>query len=283
MIIFAWLLIGIGVAGFGLAAYLDLKTTEFPEWLPYGMIILSLIIHGIAAFILTDVWIFLSSLLIGSAFLGLGLLLYLTKQWGDGDSWLLGVMGFMFPVGEWFYTASTQIIFPFHLMLLMNFFLISFGYLIVYSLVMGLRSPKQTRIFLRELKGQTKILLLFFVASATISIAFSYYAFSFFAVPLARMIPILSMPLFVVFLIAFFRYGRFVEKNLFKKRINVKDLRVGDVLTKARWKGLTEKEVKQIKTRGGTVVVKDGVRFAPVFLITLIVTLLFGNVMLLFI
>ena len=38
-----------------------------------------------------------SSVLTGAAFSVLGAILYFTKQWGDGDAWLIGIFGFIFP------------------------------------------------------------------------------------------------------------------------------------------------------------------------------------------
>jgi len=88
-------------------------------------------------------------------------------------------------------------------------------------------------------------------------------------------------PLLVAILI-FVHYGRFIEKNLFKRKIKVKDLRVGDVPVGDKWRVLTHKEVKELKKKGGEIWIKEGVRFAPVFIITMLVTLFYGNLMLLF-
>ena len=48
------ILLAIGVAGFGLAGYWDLKTTEFPDWLPYSLIIASLAVKGGWGFFVSD-------------------------------------------------------------------------------------------------------------------------------------------------------------------------------------------------------------------------------------
>jgi len=116
-----FILLAIGIVGFGLAGYWDLKTTEFPDWLPYSMIILALLFRGIFGFIQSDWWILGNSVFVGVVFLSLGLLLYFLRQWGDGDAWLLGALGFLFP------TSSFQIntFFPFPLTILFNFLLVS--------------------------------------------------------------------------------------------------------------------------------------------------------------
>lgn len=67
-----------------------------------------------------------------------------------------------------------------------------------------------------------------------------------------------------------------VEKYGFKKRIRVDKLKVGDVLVSfKRWRGITEKEIEAIKKSGKTfVTIKEGVRFAPAFLIAYLYTIL---------
>ena len=276
----------VGFIGFGAAAYWDLKTTEFSEFIPYSMIIIGLIIHGIASFVAVDLSYIIMSTVTGLAFLGLGSIMYFLKQWGDGDAWLLGAMGFLFPISNWFTLLNPQLnLFglPFQLILLMNFFFVSFAYLITYSIMLGIRSPKQTKKFFRELKGKARIFSLFFALLFCSSIVMVFYAIYSLSIPLARMVPILSMPVIFSFVFVFIHYGRFVEKNLFKKTVDVKNIKVGDVPTGARWRGLTENEIKQLKKKGGTIQIKEGVRFAPTFFIAILITIIFGNVMLMFI
>ena len=285
MIVFSWLLVITGLVGFGAAAYWDLKTTEFPEWLPYGMIVIALIIHCIASFVLSDIWIFLSSLIVGLILLGFGLLLYFTKQWGDGDAWLLGAMGFLFPIGSWFLKINPQInitVLPFPVVMLMNFFIIAFAYLIIYSIALGFRSQKESKKFLKTLKGKSRNLLLIFILLTILIEIFVYFISYTLMLPLTNLMPIMFMPIIIMLLFIFLQYGRFVEKNLFKKTIDTKNLRVGDVPVGARWRGLTEKEVRDLKKRGGKIQIKEGIRFAPVFIINLIITIIFGNLLLLF-
>ncbi|UCD07613.1 MAG: prepilin peptidase, partial [Candidatus Aenigmatarchaeota archaeon] len=115
-----WVLLVIGIAGFGLAGYLDLKTTEFPDWIPYFIIVSALVVRGISAWLLQDLSIITESVLIGIVFLAFGLGLYYLKQWGDGDAWLLGAIGFLFPNPSGFQAVTMQFSFP--IIMLFNFF-----------------------------------------------------------------------------------------------------------------------------------------------------------------
>ena len=85
--------------------------------------------------------------------------MYYARQWGDGDAWLLGALGFLFPGATGFTAVAVGAApaglpaLPFPAVMLFNFFLVSFLYLIAYSLVLGLRSPRVSGKFFRYLKG----------------------------------------------------------------------------------------------------------------------------------
>ena len=118
-----WVLLTLSVLGFGYAGYKDLRTTEFPDWLPYVIIVSALVIRGVFAYMLVDWSILTSSVIFGGIFLGAGLVLYYTKQWGDGDAWLLGALGFVYPGTAGMPEIAVSFI-PLPLMMLFNFFII---------------------------------------------------------------------------------------------------------------------------------------------------------------
>lgn len=276
-----WILLAISVLGFGYAAYKDLKTTEFPDWLPYLIIVTALAARAVFSYLYSDWWILLSSLLFGSVFLGAGLLLYYTKQWGDGDGWLLGALGFVYPdtagIG-----GLAVFMMPFPVMMLFNFFLISFLYLVVYSITLGIRNKSALRKFFRELRRDSKSLEIVtgvFTVACVILAVVLYVATP---VPFAFVLQLFLFPILLLSLLVFIRYGRFVEQNLFRKKINVKDLKLGDVPVDSKWKVMTEKDLARLKKKGGNIWIKEGVRFAPVFIITVLVTLFYGNLFSLF-
>ncbi len=281
---FEWILLAIGVVGFGLAGYWDLKTTEFPDWLPYSMIISALIVRGLFAFILNDFSIIIDSIFVGLGFLGFGLLLYFLKQWGDGDAWLLGALGFLFPTASGFvgYVNAGFQLYPFPITMLFNFFFIAFFYLIIYSLALGFKTPKISRKFFKELKKDSRSIIAIIVVFSLACLGLIAYLYYFYQIPLIYLSYIMAFPFLLVAVIIFVHYGRFIEKNLFKRKIKVKDLSVGDVPVGDKWRVLTHKEVAALKKKGGEIWIKEGVRFAPVFIITLLITLFYGNLMLLF-
>jgi Flp pilus assembly protein protease CpaA len=279
-----WILLGIGVVGFGAGAYWDIKSTEFPDWLPYSMIVAALGVRGTFSLWSGDYSAILNSVMWGVIFLGIGLGMYYTKQWGDGDAWFLGVMGFLFPdsAGAGSIQGATMFGFPFPVVFLFNFFLVAFVYLIVYSIILGVRNPKESGKFLGELKGSSKEIAVMVISFTVVCAGLAYYLYAVFSATLQSIYMILVFPLLLLFVLVFMRYGRFVEANLFKRKIPARKLRIGDVLISDKWRGLTEKEVARLKKKGKPVVIKEGVRFAPVFIITMLLTLFYGNLMVIF-
>jgi hypothetical protein len=278
-----WVILIISLVGFGYAAYKDLRTTEFPDWLPYSIITAAVIARGIYAYVLGDWWILLSAFLYGGIFFGIGYVLYMAKQWGDGDAWLLGSLGFLLsdPTGiysEWNF-AFTR--FPFPAAVLFNFFFASFVYLLAYSISVGLANPRPLKAFfggLRKDLGEIRNIVMVFTGACLAMFAALFYA----GLPLWFLLTILYFPPLLITMLLFMRYARFIEDTMFRKRINVKYLKVGDVPSDEKWKVMDEKTLKKLRKRGGKIWIKEGVRFAPAFVITVLVTLFYGNVLSLF-
>jgi Flp pilus assembly protein protease CpaA len=275
-----WVSLVVGMVGFGLAGYWDLKYTEFPDWLPYSIIASALILRTAFSFITGDFSLLISSLTVGCTFLAIGLGLYLAKQWGDGDAWLLGGMGFLFPDAAGFGVTT---FFPFPIAMLFNFLFASLFYLIAYSLVLGYRDRKVRKGFAEDLRKNWKTLFLFsllFFGAAWGSVAYFSMAMS---VPLEALGTMIFLPFLLVSVLIFTRYARAIERHSFRRRISSRDLRPGDVILKKRWKGLKPEEVKNLRKSSRYVWIKEGVRFAPVFIITILISLFIGDLIVLFV
>lgn len=264
----------VGLAGFAAAGYWDLKTTEFPDWLPYGMIASIILARSVFGFFAGDFSGLFSSMIAGCLLLGFGLLLYLLKQWGDGDAWLLGVLGLMLPNS--FIKISGGVI-PVYISLLLNFFLIAFAYIIIYSLAIGVLRSDVRKLFFKKINGESRRLLPFSVGFPLAYFAFMFYINSIGGITPRSLLFHISFPFLMVFIAFFMSYSEVIEKIVFRKRINIKDLKVGDVVIGSRWRGLTENQIKKLKISSEYVWIKEGVRFAPVFLITLLASIFLGS------
>lgn len=270
---FELLRVAIALVGSVAAGFWDLKTTEIPDWVCLAMVAGGLSLFG-AEGLLTGDWSGLTtSLAVGGAFLAFGLLMYFTGQWGGGDGELLVAMGVLLPA----WPLGAKSMFPFPLALLINLFLVGAAYSIIYAVALAVRSPAMVRRF----KGSTaadawSIAALTAgtaVGAAAITVMFSLQPW------------LLLLPVLVAGAAVLYKLIKVVEQS-FQSRIPARKLKTDDMLGedipelglfKRRLRGLTAAEVRAIKRARKSVVIREGVRFGPVFPLALAVTLALGD------
>jgi len=266
------------------AAIWDLKTTEVPDHIPYAMIAIALLLFSYQSFVDWSYMPILNSLIPGLMFLGFGFIMYYLGQWGGADALLLSSIGFLLPG----FPNFSQTIFPYALTFFINLFLVGAAYMLLYAVVFAILNKKIFSKFSNDLRASSRLLLfgsiglfiIFFLANFYIAKTFLYEAD--YSMMLVNSFPplILTMALFLVW-----RFAKAVEEYGFKKKIPVSKLKIGDMLLEERKLiGVTEKQLKKIKKSGKRYVwIKEGVRFAPSFVLALIFTLIYGDGILFFI
>lgn len=250
----------IALIGSAIAGLWDLITTEVPDEIPALMIVLSIANWFVYGSSTGDFYPLFSSLVIGTVVLAIGLLMYQKNQWGEADAWILAAIFYAIPVYKGLFIVEY----------LPNLLIVSTIYLIIYSVILGLLNKKIVKFYLEDLYKNKLVIL-----SSTVGVLILYFIFSYYQRPFTY-----EFIFLLLFFIYFWRYARVIENSLFKKRISVKDLKVGDVLISTKWVGLTEAEVEKLKKTRKTVEIKEGVRFVPVFFLTLTVTILYGSLLL---
>lgn len=270
----------IGLIGFGIAGYLDLKTTEFPDIIPYAMLAAIIVLRLGFSFYSNDYSGLLGSIYTGMLFLTIGFSLYLLKQWGNGDAWLLGILGFLYPNSFFRLNSNMLPIIPVQVIMLFNFLVVGFFYMLVYYLALGLKNRQVVDSFLGRIRkrfGAKSVFLGIVLFGGYYSLVFYMSAIS--ASFYSKLILYISIPALAVFYLLVIDYSKSVEKNLFKKEISVRELKIGDVLANSRYKGLRKKDLIRLRKKGGYVWVKEGVRFVPSFFITVLFLLVFGSLL----
>lgn len=253
------LAIATSILGFGLASYYDLKTTEVPDTLTNFLILFGILLSFLNFLIFNQINYFINSLFFGTIFLSLGFLLYYTGIWGGADAKLLGIVGFLIP-------SLPNIQIPFPLIFLPNFFIISSVYLIFYGIIYSFLNPKTFEYMKKIFKRNFYLWLL----STILIFSVSFYIFQILSLFKIFSIVLASLPTLYLF-------SKAVEKNMIKK-IKTQKLKVGDVLASSKiWEGLKKNEVLEIRKKKKYVFIKEGVRFAPTFFITLIFSLIFKD------
>ncbi|MFH0928973.1 MAG: A24 family peptidase [Candidatus Aenigmatarchaeota archaeon] len=252
----------------------DLKTSNVPDSVCLIMIASGFIIYTMYGFSTGDFTNLFNSLFYGGLFLGFGLLMYFTGQWGGGDGELLVATGVLLPV-----MPITNTVFPsFALSFFVNSFFIGAIYSITYSLVLVYKNPKISSKFFQNMKT-SKVLL----ASAVVAALST--TFLLFSQPM-----FFALTILILVLIVFQRFSKTIEES-FYKRISTRDLKVDDMLGedipklrlyKRYIKGLTEKQVDKIRKHKRHVMVRDGIRYGLVFPLSLLFTYFLGDFLLFF-
>ncbi len=253
------LIIFVTLAGSVLAGLWDLKTTEVPDEIPAIIIVFSLAAGAINFIITGDFFPLLISIIGGTGLLVAGLLIYYRKQWGAADAWMLGAIGYGIPIAG------------FVISYLFNFLIVAMAYMIIYALALGFRNRETFSLFAADIKKNYRYVVLIPVIFLVVTSPLLFIA--------SDITPLILTFLLVVFLAFFWRYAKVVENSVFRKKIRAKDIKEGDVLDGGLVTGLTKEEVIALRKKRGYVTIKDGVRFVPVFPITLAITLIYGNLM----
>ncbi len=266
-------LILIALFGTGFAGLWDLKTSDVPDSVIVTMIAVGLILHISHGFLTGDFSLLVNGLMYGGIFLAFGLIMYFTGQWGGGDGELLVSIGILLPT-----TTLVATMLPFSLSYFLNMIIIGAFYSIIYAIVLSLKNRKMLGQFISGLKKDktTQLTMTTIIVLIFMSVYFN-----------VSTLPIILILLLI--LTFFYKFAKIVEKGFYIK-IPTSKLQAGDIIGenipklkifKKYVRGLTKKEVAKIKKMKKYTIIRSGVRFGPVFFITLAATLLFGDIFLL--
>jgi hypothetical protein len=193
--------------------------------------------------------------------------MYFTGQWGGGDGELLVAMGVLLPN-----LTIAKTFFPFAVSFFINSFFIGLVFSTIYSIVLAYRSPTISRNFIKSLNSTFFLILAPFVMLSIVT---------FFYVKVLSVIFVLASAMVV-----FWKFAKSIDKG-FTKRIPVGKLKVDDMIgediprlgiRKNLIKGLTKIQVAKIKKYKRYVLIREGIRYGLVFPLTLVFTIIFGDV-----
>ena len=276
-----FIILAFGSALLAYAGYTDLKTTEIADWVPYSLITGGILFYLMLSLMQGSVSPLTSCLTTGAAFLFAGLLMHRLGQWADGDGWLFGSLGFIYFVNP----MSTTL----------NVLIFGAGYAMFYAVASAFMKPAVFRDFISDI-NMNKRGLFSLAAGSGILFLISLLAISHF-MGLSLGINVLGFTFATTLLVSVFiilwRFISAVERSAFTKTISVDELRKGDIPAKSMRinsktvkpdsRGLSEEDISFLKSTRKTVTLKEGVRFAPVFLFALWATVFFPDIFLQFI
>ena len=275
-----YILIPIALIWLTFASISDLKSKEIPDWLNFSLIIIALAIKSIEAILARNVFILLYAIAALVIFFLLANLMYYTKQWGGGDAKLiigLGIIFTQYPT-EFLNYFNPKLTIPFAITFVVNILFIGAVYGIIWSVSLAIKNYKKIKfnkdIFKRPMRIILPLVLLFFLSS--------------FLLPQIKyLFGVATIFFLVVYLILIFTNA--VEQSIMIKSMALSKLREGDWLYKPVYykkrlildnkkPSLTKKDISALKRFNiKSVIVKDGIPFVPAFLISVLISLIFGN------
>ncbi|PJC45477.1 hypothetical protein CO037_01305 [Candidatus Pacearchaeota archaeon CG_4_9_14_0_2_um_filter_30_8] len=248
----------------------DLKSREIPNWLNFSLIAFAFGFRFFySLFVSTDFSLFYQGILGFSIFLVLGNLFYYNKMFAGGDMKLMISLGAVLPI----FSSFAQNLKLFLLFILIYLF-VGAIYGIFLSLIIGVINFKKFKKGFLVLFNKNKKLIIRGTFFAFVFILLSFYINYLFYFGIL----IFVFPYFYLFLKSvddFCMVREVIPSKLTPGDWLSEDIKVKGKTFRANWDGLSEEEINRLKKRGKKVLIRYGIQFAPVFLISFILLWIF--------
>ena len=288
------ILLCVGFIALIIGSCTDIKTREVPDWLNFALIASALGLRLIYSVVSFDFSYFLYGLLGFGIFFVIAYLMFYSGQWGGGDSkMLMGVGALVGTYPEFLLKFfSPNLSFGLPVAFFLNLLFVGSFYGLVWSIVLAVKHRKA---FVKKWKEMLSIKIM--VVIRKILLAVMIFA-------------IISLFLIKNMIIQFFIFGfvcvsvltfyvwifvKCIETSCMYKHYPVEKLTEGDWIAEdivingkkiigAKNLGIEKHQIEKIlKSNIKTVLVKEGIPFVPSFLIAFVLTLIFGNLLFLFV
>jgi len=265
-----WVLIVIGLIWMFIAVIQDFRKREVANWWNFSLIIIVLVYRGFVSIFELSYWYFLWGLIgLGVGFI-LANIFYYARMFAGGDAKLMYGVFAILPL-SFIARENLQILVWF----LLLFLIIGSVYGGIYSIILMIINFK---------KFKTNFVKLFSRYKIGVYIVMFLGIIGFVIAMLFDIISIMFFSILIFISPALLLYAKAVENCSMIRKINTKDLTIGDWLAKdvkvggriikEDWEGISEKDLKLLKKHKGKVLVKYGIPFTPTFLIGFIVMLI---------
>ncbi len=272
------------------ASITDLRTREVPDWLNYGAAISGVAIALLSSLILGTIWPLVYSVTGLLVFLAIGSIMFYAGQWGGGDSKMLialgALLGLQFGL-KFPFLSLDQVMIAFWI----NLMLVGVLYAFVWSIIIAARNrqrfAKQFSQQAAQLKG--------FRLTITALLAVIIIPILVVQEPLIRM-ALIAAVLATAMAVFLWLFAKAVEKSCMLKYVEPEKLTEGDWIAKDVYVdgkyvcgpkdlGIEKSQIRKLMKyrqlgKIKKVLIKEGIPFVPSFLIAFLVSVEFGNVLL---
>ncbi len=291
-----YLLLGVGLFGLIVGSITDIQKREVADWVNYFLIFSGIALRLIFS-IYTGQWDFFGFGMLGLIiFTIIAYVMFLSGQWGGGDSKMLMAMGILFatyPESLYAYFDPVFLGFPFLLGFWLNLLIFGAIYGILWTIGSGVFHYKEMISSYKEWvknKYIRKVRLISHSLALVLIVSGLFLGNYLFRVS-AIVFGVIILGFFYLYIII-----KSVENACMFRMVRADQLVEGDwpfddiivegrkVFSKDKAIGLERKDIDRLmrlseKKKIGKIKVKHGVPFVPSFLIALLFTLSYGNVL----
>lgn len=274
-----------------LATITDLKKLEVPDWLNFSFLAFAAFVKIAATIISGDLSILSNAAISFTIIFIFGIILYYAQSLGGGDIKLLFGLGIAFSSMPYFFEQQISQINlgngPFIFSFILNALFLGAVYGLFFSIYIIIKNKRNFLKFKRNFMGHLNEKDLFFKI-----LLWSCIIVGILILFMATFTPVLTFLALIIFIAPLiFLLVKTVEEEFLVKSINSEDLAEGDwILNKIKTKdrtieptvhGLTNSQIAYLRKRYKKKIrVKFGLPFVPCFLISLLLTIFFGNMLL---
>ena len=268
----------------------DLKTREVPDWLNYGLVISGIGLNLLFSVIYLNSYFIINSIVGLAIFFGIAYIMFYAGQWGGGDSKM--IMGLGAIIGIDVSLIKSQFLFGFFI----NALLIGAIYGLLWSIFLVFKNKQR---FLKEFREilleknivkTKKFMLLILVLLLILFFLIQVYYIK---------ILILSIAFLILTSFYLWIFVKAIEKFAMHKLVEPTKLTEGDWIAKdvvvdgkyitgPKDLGISKNQIKKLiqlhkQKKVKKILIKEGIPFVPSFFIAFVVTLVFGNPLMLLI
>lgn len=248
----------------------DLKKREVSNWLNFSFVAIALSYRTFFSLSTKNYNFLIFGLVSFLIFFVFAHIFYYTRTFAGGDAKLLIGFGTILPYTIYKDLLITPLIFLFVL------FLFGAVYSLVYSIFIVAKNKQKFKKEFSILSEKQKILQIFSASVFIISIGLSFYNLIFLFFVVLSLIPItyLYTKSLDKCMLAILPPEKLTEGDWLEKEV-----KIGKTVIKKSVHGLSLEEIKILKKHKKSVLIKTGIPFVPVFLLTLIFMVFFFSVL----
>lgn len=274
----------IALVALAIATYTDIRTREVPDWINYSLIAAGIGVRALYSLYYHQWGYVIDGLLGLGIFFGFAYIMFYSGQWGGGDSKCIMGIGALF--GVQFQLDS------FALSMLVNTFLLGAVYGLVYSIVLAIRHRNE---FSKEWSKLRMTRELQYTRLGLFAVLFFGLVLGFLLDDFRLRLGIFAVLIFLLFLFYSFLFTKSVERSCMHRWVKPEALTEGDwivndvMVNKKRIcgpkdLGVSKEQIVELirLQRNGKIkkiLMKIGIPFVPSFLMALIATWFWGNLM----